>query len=102
VGSKIGSAVVATPTTSLEYLQLNDGQRVVDPRDLRPVVAAGSPTAVAIDEFEQHANNGKVAFWIGTGVAAAISDKSLRSKLGFSDDPASTSGQLAKREASDE
>src|SRR5688572_12063347 len=42
--NRIGNTTVATPYRTLAYLQLNDGQRVIDPRDLEPVVTRDSPT----------------------------------------------------------
>ncbi len=59
-----------------DYLQLAGGSRVYHPEDLRPVVAASSPTSAAIDGYESASAvatrvtiGGAVFAGIGVGVA---------------------------------
>lgn len=60
------------PYTYIAHLQLNGGQRVVDPRDLLPVVAAKSPTATAANAYGVALEDGARGAWIGLGATGGI------------------------------
>ena len=62
----------ATTNQYLEYLQLNDGTRVVHPEDLSPVVTPESPTGKAIASRQQHLDEAARLSWIGLGTCTAV------------------------------
>lgn len=68
--NRVGNTTVATPYRQLAYLQLNDGRRVIDPRDLAPVVTTSSPTGKAIEAYDARMSSAQTWYLIGTGIFA--------------------------------